>query len=180
MLPVFWEARELSFRGAHTLPLELALGRLCGVAAVSFTKLLYRVEDFARQVLPRWWVRALVAGLLVGYCGLWPPLRPLYGVGYDAVKPVFEGRRIGGEPLGLRLLLALFVLKYLTTSVTLAGGGSGGFSRRRRSWGACWAERSACWPPGCSRIGASSRARFAWPACRPWWPARATDRSAPC
>ncbi len=126
VLPVFWEAREFSFRGAHTLPLYLALGLLCGVAAVSFTKLLYRVEDFARQVLPRWWVRALAAGLLVGCFGLWPPLRPLYGVGYDAVKPVLEGRPIGGEPLGLRLLLALFVLKYLTTSVTLAGGGSGG------------------------------------------------------
>ena len=87
------------------LPSYFTLGLVCGVAAVSFTKLLYFVEDLSQQWLPSWWARALVLGTIVGVAGLvyprMPPsvspateraleegehlLPPLFGVGYDVV-----------------------------------------------------------------------------------------------
>jgi CIC family chloride channel protein len=87
------------------LPGYFALGIVCGLAAVLFTKLLYAVEDVTLHLLPKWWVRALVLGLAVGAAGVayprLPPtisptvqqrladghdlLPPLFGVGYGVV-----------------------------------------------------------------------------------------------
>lgn len=87
------------------LPGYFALGIVCGLAAVLFTKLLYAVEDISLRLLPKWWVRALVLGLVVGAAGVayprLPPtlspavqerladghelLPPLFGVGYGVV-----------------------------------------------------------------------------------------------
>ncbi len=62
---------EYRFHGAwEQLPSYIALGVLCGLAAVGFTKLLYRVEDLGKSWFPRWWVRALVFGMLVGIVGV--------------------------------------------------------------------------------------------------------------
>jgi CIC family chloride channel protein len=94
------------YEGAlEQLPSFVMLGILCGLAAVGFTKLLYLVEDLAKAYLPRWWMRSLVLGLLVGCIGVAlhrpPPVPsasavadaqeagyqvpPLFGVGYAAV-----------------------------------------------------------------------------------------------
>jgi len=87
------------------LPSYAALGLLCGLGAVAFTKLLYRVEDVSQRFLPRWWMRAVVLGGLVGVAGaVYPftpppvsanpapkidkdesPIPPLFGVGYGVV-----------------------------------------------------------------------------------------------
>jgi CIC family chloride channel protein len=98
---------EFGFRGAwQQLPSYVLLGLICGLAAVGFTKLLYAVEDFGKSRLPRWWMRALVFGALVGVVGVVfrgpPPVQSreamarhedeeepvtpyLFGVGYHAV-----------------------------------------------------------------------------------------------
>lgn len=96
-----------SYHGAWgQLPSYFLLGLFCGLAAVLFTKLLYRVEDLSERHLPQWWRRALVLGALVGMAGavypMLPPKRshtdelaigkhaqrppPLFGVGYGVVK----------------------------------------------------------------------------------------------
>jgi len=87
------------------LPEYFALGIVCGLAAVLFTKLVYATEDFGERFLPNWWMRALVFGLIVGVAGVayprLPPtispavqqrladghelLPPLFGVGYSVV-----------------------------------------------------------------------------------------------
>ncbi|MDA1052631.1 MAG: chloride channel protein [Planctomycetota bacterium] len=142
------------------LPGYFALGIVCGLAAVLFTKLLYAVEDVSRRLLPKWWVRALVLGLAVGVAGVayprHPPtialavqqrlaeghelIPPLFGVGYGVVDHAvhltnddFDGvemeqvRLSRGDLLKeLWWLLPLVFLKPLMTSITLAGGGSGG------------------------------------------------------
>ena len=96
-----------TYQGAWgQLPFYFLLGLLCGVAAVLFTKLLYAVEDAGERWLPKWWMRALIFGGLVGVAGALypmlpppprsaaaeqeiqeqkPPLPPLFGVGYDVV-----------------------------------------------------------------------------------------------
>jgi len=87
------------------MPSYILLGLICGFAAVAFTKFLYYVEDFGEKWLSKWWLRALVFGLIVGVAGgaykIIPPaispsaqheneepgkpLPPLFGVGYKVV-----------------------------------------------------------------------------------------------
>lgn len=94
------------FSGAwEQLPSYVLLGLVCGIAAVCFTKLLYFTEDFANTRLPKWWLRALVFGGLVGVAGMAYPMvppvlspaaertsqaeetpsPPLFGVGYGVI-----------------------------------------------------------------------------------------------
>lgn len=156
---------DYAYEGAWSqLPSYVLLGLLCGVAAVSFTRLLYYTEDLAKAWLPKWWVRALVLGGLVGAIGValngpppnqsrdeasrhWSPA--LLGVGYNAVDHALHLQRVDKQPStetsrdvgdvrkGVVLdraamwrelwwILPLALLKPLMTSVTLAGGGSGG------------------------------------------------------
>ena len=95
-----------AYEGAwNQLPSYVLLGILCGMAAVSFTKLLYFIEDKSKAWFPKWWVRALVLGVAVGVIGvlfcssppqmskeqsaqLWRP--PLLCVGYGAVDHVLH------------------------------------------------------------------------------------------
>ncbi|WP_197440649.1 chloride channel protein [Polystyrenella longa] len=94
------------FEGAWAqLPSYLILGVVCGLIAVSFTKLVYYTEDLALKNVSRWWQRAVLAGFIVGLAGiLYPPVPPapsnysnyrqeagehreppLFGVGYEVV-----------------------------------------------------------------------------------------------
>ena len=180
---------DYDFGGAwNQLPSYIVLGIVAGLAAVWFVKLLYKVEDWTEWLLPKWWKRALVIGLLVGLSGvLYPatpseisvaaserkveghaPEPPLMGVGYGVVDhalhlkrrdaqqaPALDvaglsdqaaerlqafAKRVRGEhesdktiwidraQIGSQLLwlVPLIFLKPLLTSLTLAGGGSGG------------------------------------------------------
>jgi CIC family chloride channel protein len=87
------------------LPTYIALGLVCGLAAVGFIKLLYFFEDVGKRHVPKWWVRSLLFGTIVGIIGviyqinhptLSPaaqhafdkkesPLPSLFGVGYGVV-----------------------------------------------------------------------------------------------
>ncbi|MBP85846.1 MAG: hypothetical protein CMJ64_03875 [Planctomycetaceae bacterium] len=66
------------------LPSYFTLGLVCGVAAVSFTKLLYAVKDLSEKWLPSWWARELVLGAIVGVAGLAYPRTP------PAISPATE------------------------------------------------------------------------------------------
>jgi CIC family chloride channel protein len=95
-----------TYQGAlGQLPFYVLLGLVCGLAAVLFTKLLYAVEDVGQQRFPKWWMRTLIFGALVGVSGaVYPmsppkvsdaagqeikmhgrPSPPLFGVGYEVV-----------------------------------------------------------------------------------------------
>ena len=169
--PAFAELQYEYLGAWEELPSHLVLGLLCGLAAVSFTKLLYFSEDVVDRRLPVWWQRALILGttvgvIAVGYELALPKIAPipdrqvaapvLMGVGYQAIdrslrlenehRPPAQGGAApsrtapsnGGESVRtvvvdagrmrneLVWLLPLIVLKPLLTSLTLAGGGSGG------------------------------------------------------
>ncbi len=155
----------------NQLPSFILLGLVAGVAAVSFTRLLYATEDIVDRWLPAWWIKALVLGLTIGVVGatypLAPPvvsaqsaettkagdrpLPPLMGVCYGVVDHALHLQYAGNateeadenhgasdaEEMQVRVerqdmmaeflwLLPLVFLKPLLTSLTLAGGGSGG------------------------------------------------------
>jgi CIC family chloride channel protein len=81
------------------------MGLICGLAAVCFTKVVYKTEDISQRWLPSWWTRALVLGTIVGVTGVVYPRTPpalsqaaqhelatgkhrqppLFGVGYEVV-----------------------------------------------------------------------------------------------
>lgn len=168
--PAFRQLNYVYYGNVQELSLYFILGLVCGVAAVGFTKALYAIEDIGNHWIPRWWHRALVAGLLVGVVGvLYPnsppalssaeqqesqqhhrkPMPAVFGVGYPVVdhtlhmenaeKPESVSKmadvnepkksiRLSREQLWAHLwwLLPLVFLKPLLTSITLAGGGSGG------------------------------------------------------
>ncbi len=154
------------------LPSFVLLGLLAGLAAVGFTKLVYFSEDVSLKVVPKWWLRAILLGSVVGLLGAFYPARapvisaatakaiqegeqtlpPLLGVGYGVVDHALHlesTNRNDGDlhesgatspahlhkavPVNrpqmraeLYWLLPLILLKPLLTSLTLAGGGSGG------------------------------------------------------
>ena len=98
--PAFGELRYEFLGDWGELPSYILFGMLCGLVAVSFTKMLYRCEDLAEKKLTTWWKRALLLGLLVGVIGVGyelvlPRIAPpidreiktpaLFGVGYEVV-----------------------------------------------------------------------------------------------
>ncbi|EAQ81008.1 chloride channel protein [Blastopirellula marina] len=59
------------------LPSYFLLGIICGFASIAFVRLLYWTEDVAKAWTPKWWIRALACGTLVG----------VLGAGYFVVYP---------------------------------------------------------------------------------------------
>ena len=98
------------------LPYVLAMGVLIGALAAAFIALL---GLFTRRTefLPLW-LRATLAGLLVGLCAL--PAPQVMGIGYDTV-----GSALLGE-LTLSVLLLVVVFKLLATTAGLGMGLPGG------------------------------------------------------
>ena len=169
--PVFGELSYEFIGDWGQVPTYIAFGLLCGLVAVSFTRMLYAFEDLAEKRLRIWWQRALLLGMVVGviavtYELILPRVAPtadreittpaLYGVGYEVVHralrmqnelkpvdlrdensetmPALEGKQTndqitldtGRMRAELFWFLPLIFLKPLLTSLTLAGGGSGG------------------------------------------------------
>ncbi|MPZ16694.1 MAG: CBS domain-containing protein [Luteitalea sp.] len=95
------------------------LGLLAGLAATGFIRTLYALEErFDRWELPAWSKPAL-GGLMVGIVGRFAP--DIFGTGSETIQGATWGT------LGPAWLLALLVpLKIVSTSLTLASGGSGG------------------------------------------------------
>jgi CIC family chloride channel protein len=84
--PVFQELSYEHVGSFSQLPPCMLFGVLCGVAAVSFTKLLYVTEDFVHKTLPVWWLRALVVGAVVGLVAMAYPEKPASKVGGKSEK----------------------------------------------------------------------------------------------
>lgn len=96
----------------------VVLGLLAGLWSVIYIKVLYRIEDWFDARKWPFWAKAALAGGILGVVGIWFP--QIFGVGYPTVDLALTNH------LPLHLLVILLVLKLLATSITIAGGGSGG------------------------------------------------------
>lgn len=94
------------------------IGALVGVAAVWVTRFVYWVEDLYEELPIHWMWWPLVGAVAVGVIGYIEP-RTL-GVGYSNIDAVLSGTIVG------RALLVLVVLKFLSWSIYLGSGTSGG------------------------------------------------------
>lgn len=96
----------------------LILGVLSGAVALSFTTILYKMEDIFDRIPIAPWLRTPIGGLLIGIIGLSFP--QIFGTGYETIE-----RALAGD-LVLPLLGLLLVIKILATGITIGSGGSGG------------------------------------------------------
>jgi H+/Cl- antiporter ClcA/CBS domain-containing protein len=100
------------------LAVYVAVGALCGVAAVGVTRAVYAIEDTFERLPVHWMWWPALGGLAVGVVGLLEP-RTL-GVGYGNISVVLGGGITGGA-VGM-----LCGLKFVSWAVALGSGTSGG------------------------------------------------------
>jgi CIC family chloride channel protein len=116
--PVFPIAQMIATPSNTALFLYSLLGIIIGLLSVGITKLVYAIED-AFEHLPihwAWW--PAIGGLCVGVVGYFAP-RTL-GVGYNNITDVLAGS------MPLKVVLSLCLLKFVSWSLALASGTSGG------------------------------------------------------
>ncbi|MEZ4289458.1 MAG: chloride channel protein [Myxococcota bacterium] len=116
-------------RSAFHSPIELVfyagLGLVCSGAGYLFVRLMHGSKRafFDRLTIDPYLVPPL-GGLMVGVIGFWHPEVLGQGLGY--VQQLIRGDAVGGTEATVQALALLAVLKIMTTSFTIASGGSGG------------------------------------------------------
>ena len=96
----------------------VVLGILAAFAAVAFVFVLYRSEDLFDSLKIPEYLKPALGGLAIGAIGLYS--LDLFGVGYGGITKALSGE------LAVIMLLSLFLLKIVATSLTIGSGGSGG------------------------------------------------------
>jgi H+/Cl- antiporter ClcA len=125
--PMF-QVSAMDFAIPRGLPFYLALGVICGLAAVGFSKLLYWVEDQFDKlpVSEVWW--PAIGALGLGIIGFFVPR--VLGVGYDTISDILNGQ------LAWRILLVVMLAKAAALAVSLGSGTSGGLLAPCFMWSA--------------------------------------------
>ena len=100
------------------LALYALLGIVIGVAAVAVTRIVYWIEDMFEHLPVHWMWWPAIGGLAVGLVGYFAP-RTL-GVGYDNIADILSNR------FSLHLIAFLCVMKFISWSIALSSGTSGG------------------------------------------------------
>ena len=101
---------------AWEFPMYLVLGLFCAAVGVTFTKTLYRIEDFFDEIKFPEYLKGIIGGLVLGAASLVFP--QVLGVGYGAIDVALM------QQMAWWLLLVLAGVKILATSVTIGSGGS--------------------------------------------------------
>jgi len=113
----------------EALPI-FAIGLLAALVGWGFLRLMAAVEDLLHATRLPAWALPVLGGLAVGAIGLWPPLRAVWGNGYDAVNLILRGdtRELaaGIAMPAVLLLVLLLVAKALATAFTTGSGVGGG------------------------------------------------------
>jgi H+/Cl- antiporter ClcA len=109
---------DVASPGGGALAFYMALGALLGVVSVGATWVVYAIED-AFDYLPvhwMWW--PAIGGVVVGGVGYFAPLT--LGVGYTNIEQIVSGH------FTAQALMFLCVTKFLSWSIALGSGTSGG------------------------------------------------------
>lgn len=96
----------------------LIIGALIGLAAVLVTKSVYKIEDTFAALPVHWMWWPAIGAVVVGLIGYFVP--KTMGVGYDNIENILTGSIAG------KTLIILSVFKFISWSVSLGSGTSGG------------------------------------------------------
>jgi CIC family chloride channel protein len=115
--PVFLMPTEAAPSNS-ALAIYSLLGILIGLLAAAVTKAVYAIEDGFEKLPIPWWSWPALGGVAVGIIGWLAP--QTFGVGYSNIDALLR------NPLTLHLLLILSLFKFLSWSISLGSGTSGG------------------------------------------------------
>jgi H+/Cl- antiporter ClcA len=104
--------------GLSALACYVALGGLIGLVSVAVTRIVYGIEDAFEKLPIHWMWWPALGGLVVGVVGYFAPLT--LGVGYSNIEDIVSGH------LAVGALAFLCVMKFLSWSIALGSGTSGG------------------------------------------------------
>jgi len=109
------------FNNAYELVSYAILGVVCGLTGILYGRSFYFIRDFFKGIgLPNW-IKPAIGGLLVGSIGIFIP--QVLSTGYGWLQFAINGDFL---TLPVTLMLAIALLKILTTGLTIGSGGSGG------------------------------------------------------
>ncbi len=109
---------EVATATPAALAVYVLLGLIVGVVSVGVTKLTYAIEDGFEKLPIHWMWWPAIGGLAVGVVGYFQPLT--LGVGYANITAAISGQ------IGLVGLLTLCLAKFISWSIALGSGTSGG------------------------------------------------------
>jgi H+/Cl- antiporter ClcA len=115
--PVF-QMTDLAQPGGAALAVYIGVGALVGVGSVLVTKAVYSIEDRFERLPIHWMWWPALGAIPVGVIGYFAP--KTMGVGYDNIEHILRG------DFALQALFVLCSLKFLSWSISLGSGTSGG------------------------------------------------------
>ena len=118
LVPIAGAVVVIAQPGEGALAAYVLLGALVGVAAVTVTKVVYAIEDAFDRLSIHWMWWPAIGAVGVGVCGYFSP--HTLGVGYDNIDRILSGDFAG------QALLFLGALKFVSWSISLGSGTSGG------------------------------------------------------
>lgn len=104
--------------GNEALAVYSAIGVVIGLASVVVTKIVYLIEDGFEKLPIHWAWWPAIGGLAVGIVGYIAPYT--LGVGYENITNVLSGK------LAMSVILSLCIFKFISWSIALGSGTSGG------------------------------------------------------
>lgn len=117
MHPVF-EMPNLAPPTAFALAVYVLIGAMVGIAAVGITRFVYSVEDHFERLPIHWMWWPMIGGLVIGLIGYVEPLT--LGIGMENIE------RFLTNDFAFNAALFLTILKFLSWSISLGSGTSGG------------------------------------------------------
>ncbi|PSL36172.1 chloride channel protein [Chitinophaga ginsengisoli] len=104
--------------GAEEMICYVAMGAVVGVIAAFVTKSIYYIEDLFEKLPIHWMWWPAIGSLAVGITGYFAPYT--MGVGYSNISQLLSGN------ISVQLILGLCFLKFISWSISLGSGTSGG------------------------------------------------------
>lgn len=104
--------------GVEGMICYVAMGAVVGVIAAFVTKSIYYIEDLFEKLPVHWMWWPAIGSIAVGVTGYFAPYT--MGVGYSNISQLLSGN------ISIQLILGLCFLKFISWSVSLGSGTSGG------------------------------------------------------
>ena len=119
--PVFGSGIVPPFSRPSELISYAVLGVVCGLVGIVYGRSFYYLRDIFKSAGIPNWIKPAIGGLMVGLVGVFLP--QVLGTSYGWLQFAINGDFIA---LPVTIMLAVAVLKILTTGLTIGSGGSGG------------------------------------------------------
>ncbi|MEO8771288.1 MAG: chloride channel protein [Ferruginibacter sp.] len=116
--PVFAMTDLIAFPTNTALATYSMVGIIIGLISVAVTKLVYFIEDIFEKLPIHWMWWPAIGGLIVGLIGYFYPTT--LGVGYNNITNLLSGT------MPMKIVLLLCIFKFISWSVALGSGTSGG------------------------------------------------------